>query len=61
MKVEVNQEKCVACGMCVYEPSANGAFAFNEEGTKAMVVNPEVNDDIRNIADACPYGAIIIS
>jgi len=60
MKVEVNQEQCIACGMCVYEPSANGVFAFNDEG-KAEVVKQEVTDDIKNLVDVCPTGAIIIN
>ena len=60
MKVEVIEEQCIACGMCVYEESANGAFVFNEEG-KAKAVKDEVTPAIENLVDVCPTGAIVIN
>jgi len=59
MKIEVDKEKCIACGMCVYDPSANGAFDFVDG--KAEVVKQEINDDIKNIVSVCPTGAISIN
>lgn len=57
-KVEVLTDNCIACGLCIN--MAENTFAWDNDG-KSKVINQNVNDEIINIANLCPTGAIIIT
>jgi len=60
MKVTVDKDKCIGCGLCV--SLAPKSFKLGEDG-KSQVIEP-VGDDwetIKNAAESCPVGAIKIS
>ncbi|MBP5694015.1 MAG: ferredoxin [Bacilli bacterium] len=55
MKLKVNSEACIGCGLCV--GTYPDTFEFDDEG-KAVVVN-EIDDASADDAMAnCPVGAI---
>ncbi|MCW2590599.1 MAG: ferredoxin [Mycobacterium sp.] len=60
MKVTVNQDKCVSSGMCVL----NVAEVFDQSDDDGVVVllldepGPELAEDTRKAAAACPAMAI---
>lgn len=56
--VKVNKDLCIGCGSCVAIAPDN--FDFNDEGL-AYVKNDEVNDDVKDAAEACPTEAIVIN
>ncbi len=58
MKISIDEEACIGCGMC---ESLCGK-CFKLEGGKAKVVNEEsCNEcDIEEVADNCPTDAIKI-
>lgn len=59
MKVEINQDKCLRCGMCtgiamdIFEFDDDGNIKFNEEN-----VNEENKDSVEDAINSCPVGAI---
>jgi ferredoxin len=55
--LNVNQEKCVGCGLCVN--MCPESFKMNEEG-KSEVINQEVNVCAKEAAASCPVSAIEI-
>ena len=55
--VNVNKDLCISCGSCVAIAPDN--FDFDEEGL-AEVKNDELNDDVKEAAEACPTEAIEI-
>lgn len=59
MKVKVNKEKCLICGMCA--SMLPEVFNFNDEGL-VEANNDNINEDnIEQVKDAennCPVGAI---
>jgi len=60
MKVTVDKDKCIGCGLCV--SLAPKSFKLGEDG-KSQIIEP-VGDDletIKNAAESCPVGAIKIS
>lgn len=61
MKVKVDKEKCIGCGLCV--SLADKSFRLNEKEFKAEVIEPVGNsqDKIQEAADSCPVGAISIN
>lgn len=64
MKVEINEEACIACGVCVAIAPEVFELADTDEGeTVAKVimdpVTPELEDDVRDAIEGCPTGAIL--
>lgn len=59
MKVKVNKEKCLICGMCASMVSE--VFNFNDEGF-VEANNDNINDnnieEVKTAMDNCPVGAI---
>jgi len=55
MKLTVNGESCVGCGLCVGTYPAT--FAFNDEG-KAYVIGDINADEGQEAISSCPAGAI---
>ncbi len=55
--VNVNKDLCISCGSCVAIAPDN--FDFDEEGL-AEVKKDELNDDVKEAAEACPTEAIEI-
>ena len=59
MKLEINKEKCLGCGMCVGINS--DIFEFDDDGL-TKVDNTKINDDntedAENAINSCPVGAI---
>jgi len=60
MKVKVDKDKCIGCGLCV--SLAPKSFKLGEDG-KSQVIEPVGDDEktIENAAESCPVGAIEIS
>lgn len=57
MKVRVDQEKCIGCGLCI--SLAEAVFAYNEDGkAEAGNVSPDDEDAVRDAAGSCPAAAI---
>ncbi len=55
---EVNEKKCIGCGMCV-TTCGRGVFKFDYENRKAKVVNPNnCMVACQTCANLCPAGAI---
>jgi ferredoxin len=58
MKVVIDQEKCLRCGMCtgivtdVFEFDDEGNINVNEENVEAN------NDAVEDAINSCPVGAI---
>jgi ferredoxin len=59
LKIIINRPKCIAAGNCI--ETAPETFALDER-SKAIVINPEGNDDdtIIEAARSCPTDAITI-
>ncbi len=57
MKIQINQENCIACGSCV--ALAPNTFELNESG-KSMVKDEKGDSDevILEAAKACPVSVI---
>ena len=60
MKVRVDPDLCTGCGPC--EEVCPEVFKVNDNVATVIVkeVAPELQDAVREAADACPTGAIII-
>ncbi len=58
-KLEVIKDNCIACGLCI-SMTNNEVFDEDDEG-KSKVVKQVINDEIVQIANMCPTGAIIIT
>ena len=59
MKIKVNKEKCLGCGMCVGINS--DVFNFDDDGlTKADndKINEENEEEVKEAINSCPVGAI---
>lgn len=59
MKVKVNQENCIGCGLCV--SSAEDLFEFNDEGisvVKVDTVPEDKQDEAKEAIEGCPVSAI---
>ena len=62
MKTFVDQDTCIACGMCV--SSCNEVYEFNDDGKAESIVDlepPELAEDARQAANNCPVNAIGIT
>ncbi len=61
MKVKVNKDACIGCGACA--AICDEVFEINDEGlseAKVEEVKEELQDEVRDAADSCPTGAIVI-
>ena len=61
MKVKVNQDACIGCGACA--AICSEVFELNDEGlskAKTEDVKEENKDEVRDAADSCPTGAILV-
>ena len=70
MKVKVNKDACIGCGACV--AICDEVFEINDEGLSEVKVEEnkekeefvsvkeELQDEVRDAADSCPTGAIVI-
>lgn len=61
MKAIVNQEACIGCGACA--AICDKVFEINDEGLSTTItdkVEEEDSQEIRDAADACPTGAILV-
>lgn len=61
MKVKVNQDACIGCGACA--AICDVVFKINDEGLSTVIkgkeeVKEEMQQEVRDAADACPTGAI---
>jgi len=61
-KLEVIKDNCIACGICINmsESTEENVFGWDDEG-KAKVIEQKINDNVKNIAESCPTGAIIVN
>jgi len=60
MKIKINKEKCIGCGLC--PTLAPEIFAMNYDQRKAIVKEQpsEITDNVQSTADSCPVSAIEI-
>ncbi len=59
MKVKVDQDKCIGCGLCV--SLAEEVFVLNEEGksdVKGECFEEECWERVKEAVSSCPVGAI---
>ncbi len=59
MKINIDQDKCLRCGMCT--GTAMGVFDFDDEGNIKVNeenINDENKDSIEDAINSCPVGAI---
>lgn len=57
MKVRVDQEKCIGCGLCT--SLAEAVFSFNDDGrADAGAVSPDDEEAVQNAMASCPVEAI---
>lgn len=58
MKISIDNEKCIGCGIC--ESLCSNCFKMDENIAK--VINENCDEcEGREVAENCPVGAIIIS
>lgn len=57
-KVEIIKPACISCGICMQ--MNNEVFDYDADG-KSEVIKQLVNDEVINIANMCPTGAIKIT
>ena len=57
MKVKVDKELCIGCGVCVQ--TCPEVFEFDDD-SKAEVVGECNGCDCEDVADSCPTEAIIV-
>lgn len=59
MKVWVDGEKCIGCGICV--DICPDYFRLRDDGLAEAIAQNSKNDDcIKEAAESCPSGAIIL-
>lgn len=59
MKTYVDQDACIACGLCV--STCNTVFDFNGDGKAEAQVDPvpaELEEEVKQCAENCPTNAI---
>jgi ferredoxin len=57
MKVKVNRELCIGCGLC--EESCPEVFALDDEGKAYVLPDADFsNCDLEDVANSCPAEAI---
>lgn len=61
MKTYVDQDTCIACGLCV--SAVNDVYDYNDDGKAEAIVDtvpPDREEDARQAANNCPVDAIEI-
>ena len=61
MKIRVDKDKCIGCGVCV--ALAPDYFKLGPNGKSEPIkeeVAPEDEEKVRSAANSCPTGAIIL-
>lgn len=60
MKIEIDENLCIGCGMC--ENNCSECFNLNNEKGKAEVIKSDgcLNCDLNDVVSDCPVGAISI-
>lgn len=61
MKAAVDEDTCIACGLCV--GTCETVFAFNDNGkafAQVDTIPPECETDAQTARDGCPVDAISI-
>ncbi len=57
MKVRVDQDKCIGCGLCT--SVAENVFSFNDDGkAQASNVAPDDEEAVESAISSCPVEAI---
>jgi ferredoxin len=58
MKVKVDQDTCIGCGMCT--GIAEGVFEISDSGKAAVVKQPDAGQEAnaKNAMESCPVSAI---
>lgn len=60
MKVKVNSEACIGCGLCT--SCCEEVFQINDEGVSEVVaekVTDEQKESVNDALEGCPTGAIV--
>lgn len=66
MKVSIDKTKCVTCGSCVaicpevFEMKDDGSVDVKGEYQNVDITDTELQEKVRQAADACPATAIVI-
>jgi ferredoxin len=66
MKVVLDKEKCTVCFSCVaicpevFEGKDDGTVDVKDEYKGVDITDPELQEKVREAANACPSGAISI-
>jgi ferredoxin len=61
MKVTIDENSCTECGVCA--DTLPEMFEMADDGKGKVLQNPvpaDLEDATREVADACPTGAIVI-
>ena len=59
IRVRIDRERCVGAAMCV--AVAPGSFTIDTEGKAVVTLHPvEAADRLRQAAEECPAGAVIL-
>lgn len=58
MKVTVNQEECIGCGVCAQ--ICPEVFTMDDDAGVSKVIRPEGSDCAQEAADSCPVSCIFI-
>jgi len=59
VKVNLNQEECIGCGVCAQ--ICPEVFELNEDAGKARVIRPEGAECAQEAADSCPVSCIEVT
>lgn len=55
-KLHVSNDMCIGCGACIAMDPEH--FDFSDEGFSVVKSNDNITDDVANVVDCCPVGAI---
>lgn len=59
--VKINENACIGCGAC--QAMVPDVFDINDDGLAFVMENAKVDenlDDVKDAADNCPTGAIVV-